>query len=299
VLEGGVMLVGLIPLLLADGAFQDIVRGALAGGAPDASLYDSTVNGILANPLGTALMLFATIGMIAGALVFCRFIERRKLATMGLRKGRVLREYLVGLLVGAAMLSAALGICVLAGTMTPTEATVGATGVLIALFFVGFVFQGMSEELICRGYFCVSLARRQRMAVAIGISSLTFGLLHVLNSGFTFLAFVNIVVFGVFAALYMLKRGSIWGIGAIHTAWNFMQGCFFGISVSGASPMPSLFTFAGTEGGQLLNGGSFGLEGGLAVTLVLACSIVAVLLTKGAERPDAGAAGAGAAEIRP
>jgi hypothetical protein len=148
------------------------------------------------------------------------------------------------------------------------------------------MIQGMNEELLCRGYFMVSLARRQHLAVAVVISSVAFGLLHLPNANVSWLAVLNIVLFGCLMGFYILKRGNIWGAGAIHTAWNFAQGNVFGISVSGMAPMPSVFSFAPTGSGDLIGGGAFGIEGGLAATIVLLVGTVLVLFLKNARAAE-------------
>ena len=63
------------------------------------------------------------------------------------------------------------------------------------LFLLGFLIQGMAEEVLCRGYFMVSLARRYSLIVAIVTNAVVFAALHLLNSGITVLAFVNLVMF--------------------------------------------------------------------------------------------------------
>ena len=74
---------------------------------------------------------------------------------------------------------------------------------------------------------------------------------------------------------------------AVHSMWNFAQGNLFGIPVSGLAGLPSPLRAEVTEGGwqTLVSGGDFGLEGGLAVTVVLvvACTIVLLLPTKKTE----------------
>jgi membrane protease YdiL (CAAX protease family) len=139
----------------------------------------------------------------------------------------------------------------------------------------------MSEEVILRGYFMVSVASRAPMLVAILANSLIFALLHLLNNGITALSMVNLALFGVFASVYTLKSNSIWGICAIHSIWNFAQGNIFGIAVSGSRIDTSVFSFTPTKAGALINGGSFGLEGGLAVTAVLFIGLIATMLVKG------------------
>ena len=67
-------------------------------------------------------------------------------------------------------------------------------------------------------------------------------------------------------------------VGAIHSMWNFAQGNLFGIPVSGlvGSPSPLVTEMGEGKWQTLVNGGSFGLEGGLAVTAVLAVACVTV-----------------------
>ena len=94
--------------------------------------------------------------------------------------------------------------------------------------------------------------------------------MHISNDGMATIAFLNMVVFGMFASLLVYRcDGSIWCVGALHGVWNFAQGNLFGISVSGNSLMSSIFSSTLTQGRELTNGGTFGLEGGIAVTLVL------------------------------
>lgn len=119
------------------------------------------------------------------------------------------------------------------------------------------------------------------MLAAILANSLMFALLHLLNNGITALSMVNLTLFGVFASVYTLRSNSLWGICAIHSIWNFAQGIIIGIAVSGSRIDTSMFSFTPTEAGALINGGSFGLEGGLAVTAVLFVGIIATMLVKG------------------
>ena len=104
-----------------------------------------------------------------------------------------------------------------------------------------------------------------------------FSLMHISNANFGIIPFLNITLFGIFAAVYMLKRGSIWGVAAIHTVWNFMQGNIFGFSVSGNPKFNSVFDTTLGEVGSILSGGEFGLEGGLGATVILLIALVVVL----------------------
>ena len=213
-------------------------------------------------------------------MLYCRFLEKRPITSMGFRGKDFWRQYLRGLLIGFGMMTAvvllgwALGGFRYAGLYEHIE-----PGILL-LFFLGFMIQGMFEEVMCRGYFMVSASRKSAVLAGVIANSVLFALLHVFNGGFDVLPAINLVLFGAFASLYMLKTDNIWGAGAIHSVWNFSQGCFFGLSVSGMPLLQTVFVFDSTDR-ALISGGAFGPEGGLPVTLVYAVGIALLLFLGG------------------
>ena len=126
----------------------------------------------------------------------------------------------------------------------------------------------------------MSMSRRSNAVVAAVVSSVAFALLHMMNNGISVLAFINLFLFGLFAALYMLKRGNIWGVCGVHSLWNFVQGNFYGVSVSGISKLSTILNISSVKTKSLINGGDFGLEGGLAVTIVYTIGIIIILCMK-------------------
>lgn len=225
---------------------------------------------------GVLISLFSTFGMIGASLLALRFAFKRRLSTAGFTKP-VWSEYGLGLLAGFVVFSLAVGIAVVTGTLKFN----GLSGRFQIgpwlLIFVGFLVQGMSEELLCRGLFMLNVARKNSVPAAILSNALAFACLHLLNNGIAPLALVNLFLFGVFASLYYLWRGNIWGIAAFHSVWNFAQGNVYGILVSGQEFGISLLSSDADPAGALINGGSFGLEGGLAVTVVMVLGIAFVM----------------------
>ena len=69
-----------------------------------------------------------------------------------------------------------------------------------------------------------------------------------------------------------------WGAAALHSVWNWAQGNFFGMQVSGIPTGSSVFSFSQTEQAKWIGGGMFGLEGGAAATVVMLAVIVILLL---------------------
>ena len=228
----------------------------------------------------TITMLFANAGIILVTLLFCKLIQKRKVTTVGFQKPGMWKEYLCGLGVGFVIFSVAVLLCVVTGSLKFQGLSATFSIGIFVLFLLGFMIQGMAEEVLCRGYFLVSVGRRYPLAVGIIANSVIFAALHLLNAGISVLAFINLILFGVFASVYFIKRGNIWGIGALHSIWNLAQGNVYGIRVSGMQSACSILSSEMVAGRELINGGDFGLEGGLAVTLVLVVGTVIMLATK-------------------
>ena len=232
-------------------------------------------------------MLLSDIVMMLIVFLFCRFIQKRKLRTLGFIKKGMLKEYGLGMLLGFAFFS----VCVLLGVLFGGLKIEGISpefsiGIFVA-YLLGYMVQGMTEEVLCRGYFLGSYARRYPVYAAVLANSLLFASLHLLNSGISVLAFINITLFGIFASIYFIRRGSIWGIGAFHSIWNLVQGNFYGIKVSGTPVGNTLFTTQAIAGKSLWNGGDFGMEGSLICTIVLTCGIIFLYTRKNKDTVEA------------
>lgn len=251
-------------------------REAAVSGDVQAAMEAATAleQGLMASDGYVIVMLFSDIMLILVVLLFCRLIQKRKLRTLGFIKKDLLKEYGIGLLVGFVFFS----VCVLLGLVTGGLKFGGVSagfsiGIFI-LYLFGYMVQGMAEEVLCRGYFLCSYARRYPVYAAVLANSLLFAALHLFNDGISVLAFINLVLFGVFASLYFVRRGNIWGIGAFHSIWNLVQGNFYGIKVSGMPLGNTLLVMNPVEGKTLFNGGDFGMEGSLICTLVYVAGIV-------------------------
>ncbi|MCM1133445.1 MAG: CPBP family intramembrane metalloprotease [Ruminococcus flavefaciens] len=205
------------------------------------------------------------------SIIYCHFIEARHLSSMGMRRKKAGIHYLQGLAVGIVLISATVLPSALFG-ITDIEICTNINFGLIGLYLLGFLVQGMSEEFIFRGYFMNTLGSRHNPAVAVIISASAFSLAHIFNPGFNFLIFINLALFGAFASLYMIYFDDIWGVCAIHSVWNFTQGNFYGIRVSGTSNVESIFRTTAVSDSVILTGGDFGAEGSIVTTVVLAAA---------------------------
>ena len=243
----------------------------------DMEEYQQMILDFLSSKESTLVTLLLTGVTIIACVIFCKCIEKRSLYSMGFVKKNALLSYILGFFAGLLMLFAAYLICALTGALEFEGVNPSLDMKFFLLFLVAFIIQGASEEIFMRGFLMISAARNSSIASAVVLNSVIFAFLHYGNNGFGLVPLLNLLLFGIFASLYMLRSGSIWGVCAIHTMWNFTQGNIFGLPVSGMNLHESLFLSTVSEIRASTNGGAFGLEGGVAVTLVLMISIMLVV----------------------
>lgn len=247
-------------------SFKDSMRVAYKVSAPPVVMIPTLISTVF----GTII-----------SIVYCRFGEMRSLGSMGMRKKKLVPHYLIGLVIGLLLMTA----IVLLSTLFGAQKISFCSGVnygLIGLYWIGWFFQGMSEEFIFRGYLMNTVGGKHSFITALAVSSAAFALAHAANQGFGPLVFVNLALFGVFAGLYMILTDDIWGGCAIHSIWNCTQGNLYGISVSGTNEMESVMKTVADSDSVILTGGDFGIEGSIFTTIVLvaASAIVVVMMKK-------------------
>lgn len=253
-------------------ATNEEYRSAVAGG--DLAAIEVVAEKMVASDGYLIITLFSDIMLILVVFLFCRLIQKRKLRTLGFVRAGMWKEYGLGLLVGFLFFSVCVALGLLTGGITFAGVSPEFSMVIFVGYLLGYMVQGMAEEVLCRGYFLSSYARRYPVYAAVLANALFFASLHLLNAGITVLAFINLTLFGVFASLYFIRRGNIWGIGAFHSVWNLVQGNFYGIQVSGMPVGNTLFRMNPVEGKELLSGGAFGMEGSLICTVVYLAGII-------------------------
>jgi membrane protease YdiL (CAAX protease family) len=213
---------------------------------------------------------------------------------VGLERDGAGFKYLRGVAVGLGQFIATLAIWAVLGYVgfedgdPARQGWAALAGVL--LVYLGWTVQGPVEEILCRGWLMPVVAVRSRPWVGVVISSVFFTALHSLNPNLSAVAILNLFLFGVFTALYALWEGGIWGACSQHAAWNWAQGNLFGIEVSGTIPGGGILFNLQETGPDLVTGGAFGAEGGLAVTAMLVVStiVMAALLLRQRRGPALG-----------
>ena len=271
--SGGVLALIIILLL----SFSD---GSVSFDNPD-TLFESLLPNTAIEQTIFLVLAFGPIFFIVwGWLVL---FEKRPFWTIGLEWPGAMRKYLAGFIIGVVMFALAIGLSAGFGYIAfeqgdPQQQGVAALAAVI-LVLIGWLVQGAAEEVITRGWLLPVIGARYKPVWGIVISSVIFSLFHLINPNLGAIAVLNLTLFGVFAALYALYEGGLWGVFSVHSAWNWAQGNVFGFEVSGGQASGGTLLNLMEVGPDFITGGAFGPEGGLSVTAVLVagCLVVWIL----------------------
>lgn len=134
-----------------------------------------------------------------------------------------------------------------------------------------FITVGCYEELFTRGIIQHLLGRRFNKWIALWGTSLIFSSMHFFNDSFTIISFLGIVAAGVALGMSMYATNSITVAIGFHISWNWIQGYFYGISVSGTGlgENVSILNTSIIGHSELLTGGGFGAEASIVTVIIL------------------------------
>ncbi len=212
--------------------------------------------------------------------MFTRYIEKRPFRTLGFvgrKKGiKMLRGFIFGL--GSSGLVFLLVLIFTPSTLSTEGHLVAGVAAIpvVLLFMIPWAVQATAEEVVFQGWLVPHLTKRNGVIIAIIFSAIVFALIHITNPNMGVLVFINLALYGVFAALYMLYEKSIYGIAAYHFAWNWSFGQLFGATMFEDEQAISIFGLK-REGNPILTGGPLGADGSIFETVMLILLIGGIL----------------------
>ncbi len=208
--------------------------------------------------------------LLATYWAYVHYVEKRPVSELALRGA--LTETAYGLTLGLLLFTATIGVIAYAGAYQVT----GFNGwnALWALV-PGFVVGAFFEEIMFRGVIFRMLQDRLGSTMALLLSALFFGVVHINNAGATLFSSLAIALEAglMLGAAYMLT-GRLWLCVSIHFAWNISQGGIYSIPVSGHVTRGVLNSHM--AGPDWLTGGAFGAEA--SVVALALCLLVGVLM---------------------
>lgn len=144
-----------------------------------------------------------------------------------------LRHLTVGVLFGAVAITAAALIAVLAGGLRFELNTAEPQSVWYTLgaSFVVFAVAAAFEEALFRGYMLQTFSRAGLAWLAIALTAVFFGIVHLGNPNAGWISSINTALAGVWFGIAYLKTRDLWFVFGIHWIWNWMQGAVLGVEV--------------------------------------------------------------------
>lgn len=135
----------------------------------------------------------------------------------------------------------------------------------IFVWIIVFVFIGFAEEFFNRGLLMSVLRRTNNKFLIIVLPSVIFGCIHLWNPNVTFISILNIIMIGIVLSFMYYKSGNLWMCIGYHTTWNLFESIVYGMPVSGMN-VPTIVA-SNYPVNNILNGGGFGIEGGILTTI--------------------------------
>lgn len=227
------------------------------------------IQNILSSDLG--LMISTSLSnaiIILSCIVIWKIFEKKKVSGMGLTNLKEgYKEFISGLLFGTIAISIVAIILLLMGNVRLVN-SLSKPQLSVALLegLILFIFVGFGEEILGRAYIMSVLKQTRNKWLVLIISSVIFAILHLGNNGISILAFINLFLVGLLFGYMFMKSKNIWMPIGYHITWNYFQGYIWGFQVSGITTS-GLYKIENINN-NIINGGLFGPEGGLIVTIV-------------------------------
>jgi hypothetical protein len=233
-----------------------------------------------------AQLFWSSVALTAGFLllswIFLRLADGKGFSALGLTLQRGWgRQLALGFAVGIALQILIAGVFLASRSVHYSKAggydlhllyRIGANAAL-------FAFAAALEELAFRGYGFQKLIEAMGAPAALLLTSLIFGAVHLGNPHATFFSTINTILAGIILGIPYIRTRSMWMQIGLHWAWNFTMATLVSLPVSGIDFQPHLF-FARLTGPTWITGGSYGPEGGAAVTLISLAAIAWLLRTR-------------------
>ncbi len=186
---------------------------------------------------------------------------------------------IAGIVIGAATLCIAIAIGSIFGDLDFSLNTADTSSIMQTLLSSLIVFGTAAafEEALFRGYILQTFARSGLAWLAILMTSVFFGAVHLGNPNAGYLSSLNTALAGVWFGVAYLKTRDLWFVWGMHWMWNWMQGAVFGVEVSGLTEIVHSPLLKETDGGPAwLTGGDYGIEASIACTIALIVSTVGI-----------------------
>ena len=258
----GFLILAVVLATVCTGAFM------AAGGVPGSPVFLIVFN------------LSLLVAAIVAGWLCNKYLEHLPFAALGASvSSGWLSRFSIGIIAGLVTLCFAVLICSIFGGLSFTFNDAGSDAVYrtLGLSFLVFVVAAASEEAVSRGYPMQTFFHSDLRIFGIFFTAALFASGHFQNDNFNALAWFNTFLAGIWFGVAYWRTGDLWFPFGMHLAWNWMQGAFFGIEVSGLSDITSApFLIEVDRGPAWLTGEKYGIEAGIAATIAIVISTLVI-----------------------
>lgn len=221
----------------------------------------------------TLITYYGYIIVTGVALLYWKLIEKKSFSEMGLTKH--FGNYFIGAIVGIILLALSVAAIVSTGKIKYHGIFENVDFPMIILLLGGFIVQGATEEILCRGIVLHSLKEKTSIWIAISVSTVMFILPHwssLFDDGTIYgvIGVANLILISVIFSLLTLRFKSIWAACGLHSFWNAILYSVLGLNLSGNDEAVTAIFNMQSIGKNIWNGGKYGIEASIITTAVLA-----------------------------
>lgn len=209
-------------------------------------------------------------------ILVCKFYEKRVITEIS--RKQILKNLAIGMALGSVLQSLTILVIYLNGSYSVLS--INPITFIIPPLTIAFT-SAIFEEILLRGIIFRIMEERLGSYLALGISAIIFGGMHLLNPNSSVIVGIGLAIQAglLLGAAYIFAR-NLWFPIAIHFAWNFTQAAIFGANVSGNAISKTLIS-SNIQGAKYITGGEFGPEGSIQATLFcLTATIILIVLSK-------------------
>jgi uncharacterized protein len=233
-------------------------------------------------PFTPQFLLFLEVAnflVVLGLSAVLSKMEKRPIGEYGLPLKHAFKgNFWLGVLFGLAEASVLIGLIqVFGGYSFGTRALQGAAILQWGLLhFVLFVFVGLYEEFLFRGYPQFSLSKLSGFWPAAVTLSVVFGLVHLSNGGENWIGAVSVVIVGLLFAFTLKRSGNLWYAVGLHAGFDWAQSYLYSVPDSGEL-LQGRLSNAVLHGPTWLTGGSVGPEASVFCFLTMSLQFLVVI----------------------